>query len=52
MGDIITKIDGNSINKMSELRSYIYKKKPGEKIILTINRQGQESSQEIYLGKR
>lgn len=52
MGDIITKIDGNNINKMSELRSYIYRKKPGEKITLTINRQGQESSQEIYLGKR
>ena len=52
MGDIITKIDGNNINKMSELISYIYRKKPGEKITLTINRQGQESSQEIYLGKR
>ena len=52
MGDIITKIDGNNINKMSELRSYIYRKKPGDKITLTINRQEQESSQEIYLGKR
>ena len=37
-GDVITKIDGNSINRMSELRTYIYRKKPGEKITLTISR--------------
>lgn len=52
MGDIITKIDGNSINKMSELRTYIYRKKPGDKITLTVNRQGKENNIDINLGEK
>lgn len=35
-GDIITKADGKEINKMVELREYLYSKKPGEKIKLTL----------------
>lgn len=35
-GDIITKIDEKEINKMVELREYLYSKKPGEKIKLTL----------------
>ena len=35
-GDIITKIDGIEINKMTKLREYLYSKKPGDKIILNV----------------
>ena len=37
-GDIITKIDGIELNKMSELRSYIYTKNVGDIVNLTISR--------------
>lgn len=52
VGDIITKIDDLNINKMSELRNYIYTKAPGDKVILTINRNNKEYTVEITLGKR
>lgn len=35
-GDIITEIDGQPINKMTELREYLYTKRPGEKVTLAI----------------
>ena len=35
-GDILTKIDGKEINKMTKLREYLYSKKPGEKVVLTL----------------
>lgn len=49
IGDIITKIDGNNINKMSELRKYIYQKKPGDKVELVINRNNKEYKTEVKL---
>ena len=52
VGDVITKIDDTEINKMSELRNYIYQKKPGDIINLIINRNNKEYSIEITLGKR
>ena len=52
IGDIITKIDDREINKMSELRNYIYTKAPGDKVSLTINRNNKEYTIEITLGKR
>ena len=52
VGDIITKIDDKEINKMSELRNYIYTKSPGDKVNLTINRKNKEYAVEITLGKR
>ena len=52
IGDIITKIDGTEINKMSELRSYIYTKKPKDEVILTINRNKKEQEITITLGKK
>ena len=51
-GDVITKIDGNSINRMSELRTYIYRKKPGEKVTLTISRNNKEIPIEVTLSKK
>lgn len=52
VGDIITKIDDYTINKMSELRNYIYKKTPGDKVVLTINRNNKEYTVNITLGKK
>lgn len=52
IGDIITKIDDISINKMSELRSYIYTKKVGDEVNLTILRNKREYNIKIKLGKK
>ena len=52
IGDVITKIDDLEINKMSELRNYIYTKTPGEKVTLTVNRNNKEYKVTITLGKR
>lgn len=38
IGDIITKIDDLELAKMSDLRCYIYTKKPGDEVTLTISR--------------
>lgn len=34
-GDVITKIDGREIDKMSELQEYLASKKPGDKVAIT-----------------
>lgn len=52
MGDIITKIDGNNVNRMSELRNYIYQKNPGDNIKVTLNRNGKEYNVDIILSKK
>ncbi len=52
IGDIITKIDSVTINKMSELRNYIYTKKPGDEVNLTILRNKREYNVKIKLGRR
>ncbi len=51
-GDIITKIDGITLNKMSELRKYIYTKKPGDEVTLLIQRKGIISPVKIQLAKK
>ena len=51
-GDIITKIDGSVVNTMSDLRSYIYTKKPNDEVILTIQRNKKERDIKIILGKK
>ena len=52
VGDIITKIDDITINKMSTLRSYIYTKKPGDEVNLSILRNKKEYNVKIKLGKK
>lgn len=52
IGDIITKIDDVSINKMSELRNYIYTKKDGDEVNLTVLRNKKEYNIKIKLGKK
>lgn len=50
IGDIISKIDDMEINKMNDLREYIYSKNPGEIVKLKIKRGSQEFEKEIELG--
>jgi len=51
-GDIITKIDNVELNKMSDLRKYIYTKNVGDRVMLMINRNGRNFGIEIDLGKK
>ena len=51
-GDIITKIDGKEINKMNELKEYIYTKNPGDKINLTILRNKNTIETKVTLTKK
>ena len=51
-GDVITKIDEITINKMSELRTYIYTKKPGDQVNFTILRNNKEKVISIKLGRK
>lgn len=48
-GDIITKIDDTKINKMNDLKKYIYNKRPGERVKLYIERNGKENILEVSL---
>ena len=52
VGDIITKIDSTEINKMTELRTYIYQKKPNDVVTLTIIRNNREYSIQVSLGRK
>lgn len=51
-GDIITSIDGHSINTMIELKEYIYTKSPGDTISINISRRYVTRTFEIVLRKR
>ena len=51
-GDIITKIDGNKLNKMADLREYIYKKNPGDEVTLTVLRDKIQIDLKIKLIKK
>ena len=52
IGDVITKIDNIPINKMIELREYIYKRNPGEDVSLTVMRTGKEYTMKVQLGRK
>ena len=52
IGDVITKIDETEVNKMSELRSYIYTKKTGDQVNLTILRNNRERIISVKLGRK
>lgn len=52
VGDIITKIDNQEINRMSELRNYIYTKSPGDTVTLTVLKNKQTREIQIKLGRR
>lgn len=48
-GDIINKIDDLTLNKMSDLRKYIYQKQPGDKVKIIYLRNSREIEAEIEL---
>ena len=50
--DIITKIDDTQIDKMNDLKKYIYTKNPGDKVKLTIRRKNEEMIVEVTLGHK
>ena len=49
-GDIILEIDDIKINKMNELKKYIYSKKPNDIVNLKIRHQNEEFEIEVNLG--
>jgi putative serine protease PepD len=51
-GDEVTEVDGKSITTGDELRDAIDAKKPGDKITLTIERDGDERTVQVTLGQR
>lgn len=52
IGDIITKIDNNTVEKMCDLRKYIYTKNIGDTVNLTILRNNRERNVEVKLGRK
>ncbi len=52
IGDVITKIDELELNKMCDLRCYIYTKKPGDEVTLNILRNGKEQQINVTLGRK
>ena len=50
--DIITSIDDKNLNTMSDLKEYIYTKKPGDEVTLKITRGKISKEIKIVLGKK
>lgn len=51
-GDLITSIDGKSLNTINDLREYIYSKVPGDVVKLNIVRGDTSKEVEVNLGKK
>lgn len=51
-GDIIIKIDDKYLNTINDLRQYIFTKKPGDKVVLNLNKGKYTKDIEITLGKK
>ncbi len=52
IGDVITKIDNIQIDKMCDLREYIYTKNVGDVVNLTILRNNREENIQVKLSKK
>lgn len=50
--DVLLSIDGIALEKMCDLRCYIYGKKPGDKVTLQVLRNQREISMEVTLTKK
>ena len=51
-GDILLNIDGKPLQKMCDLRCYIYEKSPGDKVLLNVLRNKKEQTIEVTLEKK
>jgi putative serine protease PepD len=51
-GDVVTEIDGASVATADELRQLIDAKRPGDKAVLTVRRDGDTQELEVTLGAR
>ncbi len=51
-GDVILKIDEKELKKMSELRTYIYSKSPGDKVTIEYLRNNKKLQVEVVLVKK
>ncbi len=50
-GDIITAVDGKSVSRVEDMVAYFNTKIPGDKVTLTVNRNGQPQSIDVTLGE-
>ena len=48
----MTKIDNKFLNKVNDLRNYIYTKEIGDEVILTVNRKGKLFEVKLKLGAK
>lgn len=51
-GDILLSIDDNNLERMCELRRYIYTKKPKDEVVLKIQRNSRELEIKVKLDKK
>jgi S1-C subfamily serine protease len=51
-GDVITKVDGNSVSSAADLQQLIDARKPGDKIVLTVARGSTTRTVDVTLGAR
>ncbi|MDX6397854.1 MAG: hypothetical protein QOJ43_1262 [Gaiellaceae bacterium] len=51
-GDVVTKVDSTNVSSADELRRLIDGKRPGDKVELTVRRQGGTQTLEVTLGSR
>jgi putative serine protease PepD len=51
-GDIVTDIDGRPINDATDLSTYVNTKAPGDKITMTVQRNGQTEKIDVLLGNQ
>lgn len=51
-GDIINKIDGNSIKTVNDLKAYVFSKSPGDIVLLNVLRNEKSFEIQISLGKK
>ena len=51
-GDVITAVDGHAVTSSSELQSEIDAHKPGDKVQLTVTREGKSRTVTVTLGTK
>jgi C-terminal processing protease CtpA/Prc len=51
-GDVVVAVDGQALNGLDMLRQYVEAHKPGDKIVLTIQRNGAQLDVTVTLGQR